>query len=321
VKSTHLLDLTHIVKKRGPMASRDNRAFDDQILVQYLLGALPDEETERLDELSIADEIENDLGDAYARGELSGDTLRQFEASYLSSPRRRRKVELAKGLLVMERKLMLPPGVTHIGKVPVSIQEEKASRRFRWSWFSSANSKVQWGFASATLVALAAMGFFFVQNVRLKRELIEAQAQHLSLDHRVQDLEHQLNQDLQELAQARDLDHLGTASLFLPAPTRGASRVPTISLHPETDLVIFAIALESNDFPTYRAALKDLTTNQTVWLSANLEASSGEGDKTVSVTFRAVLLKQRNYILELTGISAAHRSEHISRYPFRVAMQ
>ena len=55
----------------------------DEVLVRYLLGSLPHEEAERLDELSIADdtvasrlsEAENDLVDAYIRNELSGETL------------------------------------------------------------------------------------------------------------------------------------------------------------------------------------------------------------------------------------------------------
>src|SRR5947209_5207552 len=88
------------------MPSPHKNAFDDQYLVRYLLGSLPQEEAERLDELSITDDdvswhlraVENDLVDAYVRSELDGETLRQFNASYLSSGRRRQKVEFAKGL-------------------------------------------------------------------------------------------------------------------------------------------------------------------------------------------------------------------------------
>ena len=77
---------------------------DDQRLARYLLGLLSDEETERLDESSIADDdiawrlhtIENDLVDDYVRGALPTDIVRPFEAHYLSSPRRRRKVRFAK---------------------------------------------------------------------------------------------------------------------------------------------------------------------------------------------------------------------------------
>jgi len=59
---------------------------DEQVITDYLLGALPEAETERLDELSLTDDdfirrlkvAENDLVDAYVKGELSGGALAQF---------------------------------------------------------------------------------------------------------------------------------------------------------------------------------------------------------------------------------------------------
>ena len=76
---------------------------NDQLITQYLLGSLSVPETERLDELSLTDDefatrlqsVENDLVDAYVLGELSGETLQQFNSFYLSSPRRREKVKFA----------------------------------------------------------------------------------------------------------------------------------------------------------------------------------------------------------------------------------
>jgi hypothetical protein len=69
-------------------------------LVRYLLGLLSEEDAERLDAASIADDevaaqlriAEDDLVDAYVRGLLTGDTLERFESFYLASPRRRAKV-------------------------------------------------------------------------------------------------------------------------------------------------------------------------------------------------------------------------------------
>jgi hypothetical protein len=83
-----------------------NRTFDDQFLTWYLLGALPAAVAQRLDELSIADDalaarlsaVENDLVDAYVRNELSGEELERFKSFYLSSAKRRQKVEFAAAL-------------------------------------------------------------------------------------------------------------------------------------------------------------------------------------------------------------------------------
>ena len=73
-------------------------------MIQYLLGTLPEAETERFDALSVADPefaneltaIEKNLVDAYVEGELTGPTLERFESHYLASPLRREKVEFAR---------------------------------------------------------------------------------------------------------------------------------------------------------------------------------------------------------------------------------
>src|SRR4029079_9203309 len=59
----------------------------DRHLTRYVLGLLPDEEAERLDEQSIMDDevaarlrsVENDLVDAYVCGTLEGELLEPFE--------------------------------------------------------------------------------------------------------------------------------------------------------------------------------------------------------------------------------------------------
>src|ERR1700704_4316416 len=79
---------------------------DDQ-LVRYLLGLLPGQDAERLDELTVADDemawrlrvVENDLVDAYVTGTLTGQRRARFESFYLSSERRRRKVQFARSFL------------------------------------------------------------------------------------------------------------------------------------------------------------------------------------------------------------------------------
>ena len=77
---------------------------NDRQLSRYLLGLLPPEETEWLDEASIVDDevasrirvLEHELVDAYVTGTLAGDMLEPFESRYLTTPRRRRHVEFAR---------------------------------------------------------------------------------------------------------------------------------------------------------------------------------------------------------------------------------
>jgi hypothetical protein len=79
---------------------------DAEMLIDYLLGSLPDEKTEQLDELSIADdefaarlnEAENELIDAYVTGRLDEGTRARVEDHYNASAPGQRKLRFADAL-------------------------------------------------------------------------------------------------------------------------------------------------------------------------------------------------------------------------------
>lgn len=89
------------------MAPQDKETCDKRLLARCLLADLSPDEGEGLDELSIADDeftsrlsaVENDLVDRYVRDGLSPENMESFSSSYLSSSKRRQKVEFAEGLL------------------------------------------------------------------------------------------------------------------------------------------------------------------------------------------------------------------------------
>src|SRR5687768_10069375 len=81
----------------------NRKSYSIEDLRSYLLGVASTSDTERMDELSVADNefadlvgaAEKDLIDSYVQGELGADTLGRFEEYYLSSPVRREKVQFA----------------------------------------------------------------------------------------------------------------------------------------------------------------------------------------------------------------------------------
>ena len=321
------------------MAPSDNQALDDGQLRQYLLGALPETDAERLHELSITDEefagrldaVENDLVDAYVRGELSEENLKEFKAFYLSSPRRRQKVEFAEGLLALERRAATAPASVTEPAVRVSPSKQASQDRSSRSILAVPRFRFQWGPVAASLAFLVAGGYLFFQNLELRKQLSEAQSHHVQ-DPRIRELERQLDQERaagdqarKELEQAREsqanLDQLKTVSILLPPPLRGPGAIPTISLQPGTDLVVLVLPLESDDFPAYRAQVKDPVANHVLWSSAVLTASHGGERKSVSISFRAGLLKRQNYFVNLTGVPGHGAPEVIAGYPFRVVLE
>ncbi|MGH9425797.1 MAG: hypothetical protein ACRD2L_05755, partial [Terriglobia bacterium] len=88
------------------MADRNHKKDDDNLLRQYLLGALPDDEQSQTEQRLLAGQpfadllpvAEDELFDDYVSNNLSRKEQRQFESYFLSSPPRRKKLALAKSL-------------------------------------------------------------------------------------------------------------------------------------------------------------------------------------------------------------------------------
>jgi hypothetical protein len=149
----------------------------DKTLTGYLLGSLRQDQTERLDELSIVDgdfaarldAVENDMVDAYVRGRLSGDTLQKFRARYLSSAKRREKVRFSQSLYHFEGKHFTQAAATG-ESVPA---QESRSLFSPGSWRSFAFPA--W-IAAGALAMMLAIGLLFIDNLQLRNRMSQANA-------------------------------------------------------------------------------------------------------------------------------------------------
>jgi hypothetical protein len=289
---------------------------DDEQLVQYLLGTLPEADAERVDELSIADDevawrlraVENDLVDAYVLGQLSGSTLEHFTSSYLESPVRRQRVELAMGLQTPQvRRMVARPGAGRHALPP-------------------------WALAAAMLVALVGAGYFALENQRLRDEVSQAEAARASVEQRVGGLQTELERERSTVAAAQDeLARLREsvpavrvpslrALLLLPL-RRGAGAVPTVRVPRGAGQVPLHLRLETDDFPWYEASLRDPASGNSAWRSGRLAAGTDGGDRHVAVHVPAALLRSANYTLELTGFDQGDTPAFVNSYAFRVVLE
>ena len=88
------------------METKLNHPPDEAVLRRYLLGELSEAELDRVEErlFAAADRdseeqlspAEDELIDSYVRGELSASEREHFESWFLTSPRRRERLELAR---------------------------------------------------------------------------------------------------------------------------------------------------------------------------------------------------------------------------------
>jgi hypothetical protein len=314
-------------------------AYDSEMITQYLLGALPEAETARLDELSISDDefagalstAEKDLVDAYVQGELPADELEQFKRFYLASPLRREKVEFARTFQVWSE-----------SNASASAVELKSERRVKTvsSWFPGLNAPNygwQWGFAVIVLLLMVTGGWLVFQNVRLGRQITQEQAQNDLLRQREQQLQEEI--EAQRLANskmgpAQSPDQQPKPSpvdgksspgqnsiveMVLAPPLRGTNQVPTISIKPETKRVAAQLQLEPTDHSDYRVALVDPSGNRTLWRSGKLSAKGSADGKSLQLNFDAGLLTTKKiFLLRVFGTEANGAQEVIGDYSFKV---
>lgn len=326
----------------------NNTTNQNQVITQYLLGSLPEEETERLDELSVtsqefAEELsasEKDLIDAYVEGELSGTMLAQFESHYLASPIRRERVEFAEAFQVFAKTQTVFDESPNRGQADLS-GKRKSGGLSTLSIFGKQFPALQWSLAAAAVVLIIAGAFLLRQNVRLRQQMSLEQTHRDELQHREMQLRYELDEQRasttaieRELAQVREerlrmeeelkkagkLPISGTAivSFVLSPQLRGAGQAQSVSVPVSTVRVTMQLDLEPNDYQTFTVALLDQSNHQELWSSGKLKAGSKGDDRTLHVTFSAGLLKSQGYALRVSGISANGQSEVLSDYPFKV---
>ncbi|HJR61013.1 MAG TPA: hypothetical protein VJ813_16500 [Vicinamibacterales bacterium] len=288
---------------------------DDEVLVEYLLGTLSAEEAERVDELSIADDevasrlqaVENDLVDAYVAGRLSGRRLEQFKSFYLMSPVRQRRVDFARTL-------------TALGHAAVPAIQPHVPRRIL----------PQWALAAAALVAAVAVGYFALENRRLREQVSRSAAARAAGEQTAQSLRTELEQERSASAAARS-EHerlrgsvpsarSSIQALVLLPLRRGAGEVPTVLVQRGTGQLPLRLRLEGDAFPRYEAALRD-PAGRSVWRSGPIEARPQGTDQTLAVDVPAALLRSANYTVELAGMRRTAAAEFVTSYAFRVVVE
>ncbi len=295
--------------------------ISDDHLVRYLLGALPADETDRLDEQTFVDDelaerlrvAEDDLVDSYAAGRLTGERLQRFESFYLASPRRRSKAAFAKGLQgAIER-------FTHQPRPVSDPAPQPAARHIGRAWW--------WPLAAAAALVVA-IGVLLLQNVTLRRELRDSARQAANADQRATAAAQQLEVEQrvaaaakQALTDARVAQPLAAVALVLLPQTRGVTSVPIIAVPPAASSVPLILALEAAGSPSYEVALKDPATNRTIWRSPSLAPHGVGQTPMVHVSLPATLLKTQHYALDLFALRSGNASEFVSSYAFEVARQ
>jgi hypothetical protein len=280
--------------------STSDRPISDERLIEYLLGASGDE-TELLDERGIADDaiasrltaLENDLVDAYVRGELPEATRERFRAHYLASEHRREKVRFAEALARFD---VRPRATSSSTRETSGKPLARRAERLWPAWLPG--FMPQWSAAALAVVLVAVVGYVLWDTVPTGERIPQAGGG--------------------EPVTSAEVERPATIALLLLPDTRAGERIASLDVPAGTAQVTLRLKLEFDDFPTYAATIRDPADDRAVWSVNEAQSEAGEGGTTVSITLPASALMQRNYVVELSGIPPQGPPELVASYPFRV---
>lgn len=333
---------------------------DNKLMIQYLLGSLPEEETERLDELSFIDDefaarleaVENDLVDTYVRGELSGRELAQFNSHYLASPIRRERVKFAQTLQAFAKQTIITVPAQSTAQAEPSQPEQTpapiSTKPASWwhslfSLFTVPTPALQWSFAAAALLMLLIGGWFMLETIKLRRQFDQAQSDRAALQQKERELQEQIDrqrtantQAADELKQVRErlaqleqqqaevrppLQPSELSIAHLDLAPQTRGSTTTLSIPPGTDYLAIQLELEGDDYPRFRAELWRQGDDQNIWISQRLKARVKNNGKVIDVNIRANLLVPGGYVIRLKGITSEGKIEDARSYSFRIVKQ
>jgi flagellar motility protein MotE (MotC chaperone) len=311
------------------------QTIDENRIIRYLLGDLPEEEMIRIEERFFADDeyfelleaVEYDLIDRYVRGELAPRERRQFEEHFLASPQRRERVEAAGAFL----QTLSGPAAA---EAPAQLEEA--------SWWPSLWAFLRpqgpaFRFAVAAIILVVVLGGWWA--VRLRTQLQQLQAQRQELERRREQLQQQiaeqqqrrdeLSEQLQREQQERDqleqelarLEPLKQAVVpfeLSPNLTREGGESATLTVPRGARSVRFRVVLEGESaYRRFRAVLLNAADDE-VWRWDGLRAT--ERGQAVVVRAPARLLAAGHYTLALLGV-AAEGEDVVNYYSFSVAQR
>lgn len=318
----------------------------DELFTRYLLGDLTEQERARLEEAYFADDdvferflvVKGELLDAYARGGLAGRERELFERHFLSTRPRRQRLSEATELIEFSTKAA--------ARTTTNVRERGPST---WAFIPSSFMHMRprtLGFALAAVLAVAALGglwaFFKSPQPRMAEraadttpetdtatapEIVsERQTDSASLPNKdgaaaeadrtptvaPPPASHAPASDAH--ARRRPAPSSRVASVLLtPLLTRDAARANTLTLRPGTSAARLRLAFKGGDYRRYSVVLQTVE-GVRVWQGAASKAGTDGAGEIVAVNVPAKVLRRKDYVIALSGVTAVGESKEINEY-------
>ncbi|HEY0765853.1 MAG TPA: hypothetical protein VGD61_25965 [Pyrinomonadaceae bacterium] len=297
-----------------------------QIATRYLLGELSEPEQAALEERYFRDpvvfnkvlQVESELVDAYARGQLSTEMRKRFEDSYLKHPARRNRVEFARALTsrIDERE----GSVTHA---------ERSALHISWHQRLLAivgGQRPALRFATALIViAIALAGIWILIKSRGRQqqgEVAQSQAPQQPRE-TPQQTDKPPPQEAQIPSENSQPSLSSAPQIVSLALTVGGVRsadggaTPTLSIPHDTTQAQIVLELKDDSYSRYRASLRKIEGSE-IFTQTNLKPRRTKTGARFVFTIPAKQLTSGDYALTLGGITPEGEVDELNKSLFRV---
>ena len=299
---------------------------------RFLLGGGTEAERERLEAEFFADDdafqqmiaAEDDLIDAYARGELTDSERRQFEQRFMNSSAGRERVCFARAFVAVTPQTA--PAVA-----PVTTP----APGFFASIFGNTTG-LRVAFAALAIAVLIGFPWLLVERSRLNRELVELREQHARLSQQAEALQRSVAaeklKNTETVAVAGNQNSKPNANIdsgatyvaevrnvvfdINPGATRGGAG-NTLRISKDAKSIRLRLGLEAESSrEEYRAVIE--TAEGRAVKSMDFKVASGSHDRVSLPVLSARELQAGDYVVTLSGKQPDNTFERVASYSFRV---
>jgi hypothetical protein len=327
-------------------------AFNDELIIRYLLGDLPEHQQVEIEDRAFEDQqylrriesVESDLIDEYVRGELSDFERRRFESRFLQSAARRRKVEFARTLT----NAVSEGAVTGKQSHPIGVRPPITWRASLTSLFRGLSPALRYSLAAAALVIVIGGSLLVTETLRLREQVARLQRDEQSHRQQEKSLEEQLAQQLnrsEDLAAQLQQEHeqrgrreelirelerereklpgppaqpaVASLALVSGIPRSGEER-PRLVIPQSARLVRLRVILEPDDqYKSFQLELRAQSGRQ-IWSQGGLSARTTRAGQAVVLNLPANIFDGGEHELALKGMTDDGRIEDVGFYYFDV---
>ncbi len=281
----------------------------EQRMMQYLLGQLPEQEQAELEDKFLANDtcfeefliVEEELRDAYTRGELSASDRKAFDQRLLNTPQQRQKQQFAQALLRYQGQARSAAQRVHSDAV------WKALLRFLRM------RPILVPALSAGLLVVIAGGVWLVR--RSAAPVGPVPAERTARNQRA-DAAAGKGPVVGKPPQAEEQKTIALVLAGDLVRSHGQA-LPTLVIPPDVGRVRLEVQVEG-DYRRYEAILQSVE-GKTLSSNADLEPQKSAAGKSVAVLLPSSLLRPGDYIFTVRGLRPNRSPETVGEYNFRIA--